>query len=69
MTYTVTEVARASGQTIVTSAGAVTGGLYKGALVQREVVLPSVDDVAQCLGSGVSVQYGTATLTIAKALP
>lgn len=63
VTYVVTETVRVGGQTIVTSAGTVTAGDVEGALVQREVILPS-GDVDKCLQGQLHEISGIAEIVI-----
>lgn len=62
VTFSLTTVEVAAGQTIVTAVGLVTDGYLEGAPAVREVVLPSLD-LTQCL-AGVDEQSGPSTLAI-----
>jgi hypothetical protein len=63
ITYSVTTVAHAVGQLIVTSTGTVTDGYGEGALSERIAVYPDLD-VLSCLTSHVDQQTGTITVAI-----
>ncbi|WP_111557136.1 hypothetical protein [Kitasatospora sp. SolWspMP-SS2h] len=63
ITYTLTTVARAANQNIVTSAGTVPFGYAQGSVAQREVIMPNLD-VLGCLASNISQQSGSETLSI-----